>query len=190
MVNLGKNIMEYLGLNPDRLRIEFMSGGEGNLFVEVVNDFIRQVKGLGPLGESEGLDEAELKNRLEDVYRLVPYIKQAKREKLEQRFETIDEYAGLYTREEVADLIEAAPAYYIDPEKCQACSICLRRCPVEAIDGGKNLVHIIDQEKCIKCGTCFEACPPKFGAVQKLAAAEPVPAPLSEEARVIVRGAK
>ncbi|GAI49452.1 unnamed protein product, partial [marine sediment metagenome] len=37
--------------------------------------------------------------------------------------------------------------YYIDPQKCQACMICLKDCPAEAITGGKNLIHIIDQEK-------------------------------------------
>ena len=50
-------------------------------------------------------------------------------------------------------------SYYIDPDTCQACMICLRKCPVEAIVGGKNRIHVIDQEKCIKCGTCFEVCP-------------------------------
>jgi bidirectional [NiFe] hydrogenase diaphorase subunit len=56
---------------------------------------------------------------------------------------------------------------YIDPEKCKACMICLRKCPADAIDGGKNKIHVVDQEKCTKCGTCFEVCPPRFGAVQK-----------------------
>ena len=68
--------------------------------------------------------------------------------------------------------------YYILPEKCQACLICLRECPVGAIQGGKNLVHVIDQGKCTKCGICMEICPPRFGAVVKVSG-EPVPtAPL------------
>jgi NADH:ubiquinone oxidoreductase subunit F (NADH-binding)/(2Fe-2S) ferredoxin/Pyruvate/2-oxoacid:ferredoxin oxidoreductase delta subunit len=65
--------------------------------------------------------------------------------------------------------------YYIQPERCQACLICLRECPVGAITGSKNLVHVIDQDKCTKCGTCFEVCPPRFGAVVRLSG-EPVPA--------------
>jgi Fe-S-cluster-containing hydrogenase component 2 len=65
--------------------------------------------------------------------------------------------------------------------------ICLRRCPVEAIDGGKKRIHVIDQEKCIKCGTCYEACPPKFGAVQKLVG-ETAPPPIPEEDRALARG--
>ena len=59
-------------------------------------------------------------------------------------------------------------SYYIDPEKCQACMICMRNCPVGAIDGGKDIVHVVIQEKCTKCGTCLEVCPPRFSAVSKL----------------------
>jgi Fe-S-cluster-containing hydrogenase component 2 len=48
---------------------------------------------------------------------------------------------------------------------------------------------VIDQEKCIKCGTCFEVCPPKFRAVTEITGA-PVPPPLPEEKRTIVRKSK
>jgi NADH:ubiquinone oxidoreductase subunit F (NADH-binding)/(2Fe-2S) ferredoxin/ferredoxin len=77
-------------------------------------------------------------------------------------------------------------SYTIDPDKCQACLSCLRKCPSEAIAGGKNRIHVIDQDKCIKCGTCFEVCPSRFRAVKKLSG-EPVPPPIPEEARIIVR---
>jgi NADH-quinone oxidoreductase subunit F len=66
--------------------------------------------------------------------------------------------------------------YYIDKDKCAGCGICARACPVEAIKGGKRLVHVIDQEMCIKCGTCLEVCPEKFNAVQKVSG-EPFTAP-------------
>jgi NADH-quinone oxidoreductase subunit F len=75
-------------------------------------------------------------------------------------------------------------SYYIDPEKCQACMICLKQCPVEAISGGKNQIHVIDQTKCTKCNTCFEVCPPRFSAVRRLSG-EPVPPPVKD--RVLVR---
>jgi NADH-quinone oxidoreductase subunit F len=80
-------------------------------------------------------------------------------------------------------------AFHIDPEKCQACMACLRKCPAEAISGGKNLIHIVDQEKCTKCGTCFEVCPTRYDAVSKISG-EPVPPPIPEEARTIVRKRK
>ncbi len=70
-------------------------------------------------------------------------------------------------------------SYYIQPDKCQACLICLRNCPAGAIHGGKGLIHWIDQEKCTKCGVCLEVCPPRFDAVAKLSG-EPVPPPLPE----------
>jgi len=80
-------------------------------------------------------------------------------------------------------------SYYIDPDKCRACMACLRKCPAEAISGGKDQIHVIDQEKCTKCGTCFEVCPPRFDAVRKMSG-EPVPPPLPEEARIVVRKSK
>jgi NAD-dependent dihydropyrimidine dehydrogenase PreA subunit len=58
--------------------------------------------------------------------------------------------------------------FYILPDKCQGCGICLRSCPAEAIVGGKRMVHVINQEKCVKCGTCLEACPVKFAAIVKV----------------------
>lgn len=79
--------------------------------------------------------------------------------------------------------------YYIEPEKCSACMVCLKRCPEEAIDGGKKKIHIIIQEKCTGCGTCLEVCPGKYSAVKKLSG-EPIPDPISEERRVIVKKSK
>jgi NADH-quinone oxidoreductase subunit F len=80
-------------------------------------------------------------------------------------------------------------SYYIDPEKCKACTVCARKCPADAIMGGKSLIHIIDQEKCTKCGTCFEVCPSRYQAVTKISG-EPVPPPIPEEARTIARKSK
>ena len=47
----------------------------------------------------------------------------------------------------------------IDSEKCKACGLCQRSCPVEAIEGEAREIRIINQEKCIKCGTCIASCP-------------------------------
>ncbi len=189
MVLLCRRIMEHIGLNPERLRIEFMSGSEGNLFAEVVNDVVKQVKKLGPLGKSEGLDPNELKSKLAEVTKLVPYIKVVMQGKLASRLENPEEYDGLFTSDEIDSLFRDVVSYYIDPQKCQACMICAKRCPVEAIISAKNQIHVIDQDKCIKCGTCFEACPTRFGAVTKISG-EPAPPPIPEEERTIVRKSK
>jgi F420-non-reducing hydrogenase iron-sulfur subunit len=189
MVHLCRKIMEHIGIDPERLRIEWCDAGEGVRFGRIMNEFGSKVQELGPLGEGEGIQDDELKTKLEEVTRLVPYIKMAEKEKLELYLDNVEEYKQLYTSDEIDSLLREAPSYYIDPDRCQACGICLKRCPVEAIIGGKNLIHVIDQEKCIKCGTCFEACPPKFGAVTKFSG-EPVPPPIPEEERAIQRKRK
>jgi len=189
MVLLCKKIMEHIGLNPERLRIEFMSSADGILFAEVMREFGKKVNKLGPLGKAEGIDHNEVKSKLAEITKLVPYIKVVKNEKLASRLENPEEYDNLFTKDEIDTLFSEVTSYYIDPKKCQACMICAQRCPVEAIVGAKNQVHVIDQEKCIKCGTCFEACPPKFAAVTKISG-EPVPPPIPEEKRTIVRKSK
>ena len=189
IVLLSKKIMAHIGLNPERLRVEFMSSGEGNILAEVINDFSQKMRGLGPLGKAEGIDEAELKSKLAEVRKLIPYIKIVNRKKLQSRLRDEKEYEGLFTADEIARLFSETVSYYIDPAKCQACMICAKRCPVEAIAGGKSMIHVIDQDTCIKCGTCFEVCPPRFGAVAKLCG-EPVPPSISEEERKIVRKSK
>lgn len=63
-----------------------------------------------------------------------------------------------------AGVCKALLTYSIDPNICRKCSLCSRKCPVQAISGvvGKEAFHI-DTNKCIKCGTCLETC--RFGAV-------------------------
>jgi NADP-reducing hydrogenase subunit HndC len=101
-----------------------------------------------------------------------------------------DEYEAHIKEKKCPALVcKALISYYIDPEKCKACMICLRQCPAGAIIGEKNLIHVIDQDKCTKCQTCFEVCPPRFGAVKKISG-EPVPPPLPEEARTVARESK
>jgi len=186
MVLLCRKIMEHIGMNPERLRLEVMSGSEGNLYAEVVNDFVRKVKELGPLDKGDGIDKEELKSKLAEITKLVPYIKLAYQEKLASRLENPEEYDGLFTSDEIDSLFSEVVSYYIDPDKCQACITCARRCPADAIISVKNQIHVIDQEKCIKCGTCFEACPPRFGSVKKISG-ETVPPPIPEGERTIVR---
>lgn len=53
--------------------------------------------------------------------------------------------------------------YSIDADKCRGCTLCSKKCPVDAIIGAVKTPHRIDSDKCIKCGSCAAVC--KFGAV-------------------------
>jgi coenzyme F420-reducing hydrogenase delta subunit len=102
---ISKKLMEHIGLNPERLRIAFMSSGDGILLAEVINEFTNKIKELGPLGKNEKEDENGLKVKLEAVKKLVPYIKLVERERLRvpskseeayNKFFTSDEFDGLF----------------------------------------------------------------------------------------------
>ena len=101
-----KNIMERIGLNPKRLGIEFMSGGDGNRLAEVVNNFTQKVKDLGPLGEAEGIEKDKLKGDLEAVRKLIPYLRLVEREKLRVPVKSEKAYHEFYTSIEVNRLFD------------------------------------------------------------------------------------
>jgi len=46
---LLKRTLDQLGVEPDRLRLEWISASEGERFAEVVSEMTEQVRALGPL---------------------------------------------------------------------------------------------------------------------------------------------
>ncbi len=100
-VLIFKKIMEHIGLNPDRLRIEFMSSGDGLLLADITNDFCKQVEEIGPLGKTEGIDRKILKFKLEAVSKLIPYVKLVEREKLRVPFQSEEAYNNFFASDKV-----------------------------------------------------------------------------------------
>jgi NADH:ubiquinone oxidoreductase subunit F (NADH-binding)/(2Fe-2S) ferredoxin/Pyruvate/2-oxoacid:ferredoxin oxidoreductase delta subunit len=62
-----------------------------------------------------------------------------------------------------AGACKALITYSIDPEKCKACMLCVKNCPVEAISGEAGQPQAIDGAVCIRCGACRDYC--RFEAV-------------------------
>jgi len=104
MALLLRKILEQIGLNPERLRMNFMSGAEANLFVENVNSFVKKIKELGPLGKSEGMDEKALKSKLQTVTDLIPYIRLVERERLRAPVMSEEEYYTFFDSDELKRL--------------------------------------------------------------------------------------
>ena len=76
-----------------------------------------------------------------------------------------DEYeAHIAAKKCPAGECAALKTYSIDSAKCVGCTMCARKCPVQAIAGAVKQPHSIDPAKCIKCGLCRTNC--RFGAVQ------------------------
>ena len=101
VMHICKKLLKLIGVNPERLRLEWVSASQGIRFAEVITDFVKKLKGLGPLGIGEGIDTNGLKLKLEAVRSLVPYIKLVERERLRVHFETEDEYDKFFGSEEV-----------------------------------------------------------------------------------------
>lgn len=106
VMHLCKKLLARIGVNPDRLRLEWVSAGEGVRFAEVMNDFGEKIKNLGPLGKSEGTEEQALKAGIEAATRLVPYLKLVERQRLRVRFGTEEEYRAFFESEEVGRLFD------------------------------------------------------------------------------------
>jgi F420-non-reducing hydrogenase iron-sulfur subunit len=101
VMHICKKLLKLIGVNPERLRLEWVSASQGIRFAEVITNFVKELKELGPLGIAEGIDKNALKLRFEAVQSLVPYIKLVERERLRVHFETEDEYDKFFNSEEI-----------------------------------------------------------------------------------------
>ena len=135
-VHLCRKIMDTIGLNPERLRIEFMSGAEGNLLAEVTNDFTKKVKELGPIGKGEGVDVNELRLKLEAVRKLVPYLKLVERERLRVPSKSEEAYKKFFESDEVNALFNEL---FLDKLAISQIMLLLREKPLSTVEISEKL---------------------------------------------------
>jgi NADH:ubiquinone oxidoreductase subunit F (NADH-binding)/Pyruvate/2-oxoacid:ferredoxin oxidoreductase delta subunit len=72
----------------------------------------------------------------------------------------------LYERKCRANVCRDIRTYIISAERCTGCTICMKKCPEDAITGSVREVHTIIQNKCISCGICYDSC--RFSAIDIL----------------------
>jgi len=50
-IPLLRNLLGYVGINPDRLRLDWVSAAEAPKFAQVTREFVETVRALGPMAE-------------------------------------------------------------------------------------------------------------------------------------------
>ncbi len=135
-MHFGRKLLERIGINPKRLRLEWISASEGTRYAEVMNDFGKQLKEMGPLGESEGLDAETLKLNLMAVTRLLPYAKLVERERLRVRFDKQEQYDEYFASDEFNRLFEEL---IVDKLAISRIILLLRDNPLSARDIAESL---------------------------------------------------
>jgi F420-non-reducing hydrogenase iron-sulfur subunit len=101
MMHLTRRLLKHIGINPERLRVEWVGASEGIRFAELMNDTIRKVKALGPLGSGEELSVDAMKSKMEAVKNMLPYIKLVERERLRVPRDTEEGYNKFFASDEV-----------------------------------------------------------------------------------------
>ena len=59
------NVLEGIGVNPERFSLQWASAAEAPRFVKLITEFTNKIKELGPLGQAEGIEPDEMKARLD-----------------------------------------------------------------------------------------------------------------------------
>ena len=62
---LVSNVLEGIGVNPERFSLQWASAAEAPRFVKLITEFTGKIKELGPLGQAEGIEPDEMKARLD-----------------------------------------------------------------------------------------------------------------------------
>ncbi len=105
-MHIGRRLLKHIGVDPERLGLEWVSASEGIRFAEVMNGFSRKVQAMGPLGKGEGIDKNVLRTKLEAINNMIPYIKLVERERLRVPFKSEEECNKFFTSAEVDRLFK------------------------------------------------------------------------------------
>jgi F420-non-reducing hydrogenase iron-sulfur subunit len=57
-IPLVRNLLGYVGINPDRLRLDWVSSAEAPKFAKVTSEFVETVRALGPIAEEVAVEQS------------------------------------------------------------------------------------------------------------------------------------
>ena len=63
-VPLLRNLLNYVGINPNRLYLDWVSSAEAPKFAKVTSEFVETIKELGPIAEELGIAKTGLAARV------------------------------------------------------------------------------------------------------------------------------
>ncbi len=104
MVQVFRKLLKHIGIYPERLRIEWVSAGEGIRFANFMNEYSAQLTNLGPIGKAEGIDKETLALRMEAIKKIIPYIKLVLTQRLHVSERTEEAYHKFFASEEFDNL--------------------------------------------------------------------------------------
>ncbi len=104
MAAVFKKLLSYIGISPERLRLEWVSAGEGIRFAEIMNAYGNKIKSMGPLGTDEISKGKDLTRKIDSVAQMIPYIKLVLRQSMTPSVRTEQGYHDYYSSEEFDNL--------------------------------------------------------------------------------------
>ena len=108
---LIRKVLTDIGIRPERFSLQWASAAEAPRFVNLITEFTKQIKELGPLGEAEGLSQEELEERLQKA------LKAVSSKKLRISYGNATKAVrkdGIWTREHIDDVIVKKTAKALD----------------------------------------------------------------------------
>ncbi|MFC2114072.1 hydrogenase iron-sulfur subunit [Bacteroidota bacterium] len=106
MVQVFRKILKHIGIYQERLRIEWVSAGEGIRFANFMNEYSAELVKLGPIGKAEGMDDQTIAFKLEAVKKIIPYIKLVLTQRLHVTDRSEEAYHAFFSSTEFDKLFE------------------------------------------------------------------------------------